>query len=279
MTRISPWPFTLALLLAALTSGCATFSSPRPTTDLPQTFVIQTESDTWQLTHSTDSAFVVHSDSGAIRNLYGADDPSEYQEPGEYYGFAARLISVVGPHITYEVREGGYSSGAAHGFAAHHFVTVDLRLEERVLDGRRRRRGVPLDWLMHEGVDCARELLRQPADQQIRAFCEGPQPERIIEEALARDPWFSALREDDSMCTYDHDMIMGTSYGFERVEPGYVTVLLGLGHGCEVNRGAFHQVRLRLPTPSRLERDLAIAAERGTLAQDLRPENDWADGQ
>ena len=237
------------------------------------------ESGTWQLTHSTDSAFVVHSDSGAIRNLYGADDPSDYQEPGEYYGFAARLISVVGPHITYEVREGGYSSGAAHGFAAHHFVTVDLRLEERVLDGRRRRRGVPLDWLMHEGVDCARELLRQPADQQIRAFCEGPQPERIIEEALARDPWFSGLREDDSMCTYNHDMVMGTSYGFERVEPGYVTVLLGLGHGCEVNRGAFHQVRLRLPTPSRLERDLAIAAERGTLAQDLRPKNDWADGQ
>ena len=138
---------------------------------------------------------------------------------------------------------------------------------------------MPLDWLMHEGVDCARELLSKPADQQIRAFCEGPQPERIIEEALARDPWFSGLREDDSMCTYDHDMIMGTSYGFERVEPGYVTVLLGLGHGCEVNRGAFHQVRLRLPTPSRLERDLAIAAERGTLAQDLRPENDWADGQ
>ena len=275
----SRWPFPLALMTAALASGCATLSSPGPTTAEPQTFVVHTEDDSWQITHSTESAFVVHSESGVRRELYGAADPSDYQEPDEYYGFRARLVSVVGPHITYEVREGGYSSGAAHGFAAHHFVTVDLRLEERLLDGRRKRRGVPLDWLMHEELDCAQALLHQPADPEIRAFCEGPQPERIIEAALARDPWFSDLREDDSMCTYNHDMLMGTSYGFERVDPGYVTVLLGLGHGCEVDRGAFHQLRLRLPTPSRLEQDLKNAAERGTLAQNLRPRNDWVDGQ
>jgi hypothetical protein len=74
-------------------------------------------------------------------------------------------------------------------------------------------------------------------------------------------------------------MLMGNSYGFQDIESGVVTILLGIGHGCEVARGSFHQIQLRLPIPKRLAHDLRLARERGLLARDLRPLNDWQEGQ
>jgi hypothetical protein len=83
------------------------------------------------------------------------------------------------------------------------------------------------------------------------------------------------MRQDKNNCAYSEGMLMGTSYGFQSIEPGFVSVILGIGHGCELDRGAFHQVELRLPIPERLKRDLRAASERGLLARELRPINDW----
>ena len=255
--------------------GCALGPLTHPTRDTAQTFELETDKGTWTITHDSQSASARHEETGKITELYAADDAHNYTDEHEYYAFSARLVSVVGTHVTFEVSEGGYSAGAAHGFAAHNFSTLDLSLSERVKDGYRKRSGIPLDWLMYDGLDCAAAMVDEPIDPEARALCLGPEPEQVIEAALALDPWLTEMRKDKMSCAYNEGMLMGTSYGFQSIEPGFVSVILGIGHGCELARGAFHQVEVRLPIPPRLERELREANERGLLARELRPLNDW----
>jgi hypothetical protein len=262
--------FSTAALL-----GCATGPLTHPTTNAPQTFELETDEGTWMITHGRQSASARHQETGVVKRLYAADDPDDYDDEHEYYGFEARLVSVVGTHVTFELSEGGYSEGAAHGFAVHRFSTLDLSLSSTVKDGYRKRAGIPLDWLMYDGLDCGQAMRSDPVDPKLRTFCEGREPELLIETALALNPWLTEVRKDPMNCSYNEGMLKGTSYGFQEIDSGFVTVLLGIGHGCEVARGAFTQVEIRLPIPKRLARDLRLARERGLLARDLRPRNDW----
>jgi len=101
----------------------------RPTTATPQIFSLPTDSDggAWRITHSFGEAFAGYIVDGepfdeSHIELWKCQDPKRFA----YYSCRARLVSVVGDLVSFEIEEAGYVRGTAHGFADHRFIVKEL---------------------------------------------------------------------------------------------------------------------------------------------------------
>ncbi|MEE2779816.1 MAG: hypothetical protein VYE15_04775, partial [Myxococcota bacterium] len=233
----------------------------------------------WALFHSLGRGWARHLSSGKVVTLWEREDPDDYED----YGMAARLVSIVGPHVTYEIMEGGYREGAAHPFAYHSYRVVRLRELTQLHPDSGRPGAVPLKWLFHD--DNTRCGSVTSGDQ---ATCDHGVAEERVLSLLKDDPFLKEARQQSmASCIFDEGDLVGTSYGFHRLHGDQVEVHLGLSHGCEVNRGMFNLVKVRMKPPpspapgvspsrtSTLLQDLREADVRGLLGHHLRTSEGW----
>jgi hypothetical protein len=243
----------------------------RPTATAPQTFRTVHEEDegsNWAITHSHASAFAVHGATGLRLTLWESEDASDYKD----YSMEGRLVSVVGNVVSFEIMEGGHREGAAHGFAIHQFgaVMLDWGFGDKV-------QGVPLKWLLQDEIECLEnsgfyeDISEDDMDMAIKALCESPQMEAPLRAVIEAAPPLRDMPEKDRGCTFQEEALTGTSYAFHQLEGDQVIVHLGLGHGCEVLRGAFTEVLFGYKPPEGLMKELRQAEKRGLLGHQLRP--------
>jgi hypothetical protein len=229
------------------------------------------EWDNWTVTHSHASAFAVHGATGLRLTLWESENASAYKD----YSMEGRLVSVVDNIVSFEIMEGGYREGAAHGFAIHQFraVTLDWGFGDKV-------QGVPLKWLLQDELECLGnsgfyvDLPEDDLDMAVRALCESPQMEAPLRAVIEAAPPLRDMPEKDRGCAFQEEALTGTSYAFHHLEGDQVIVHLGLGHGCEVLRGAFTEVLFGYKPPAGLMKQLREAEIRGLLGHQLRPAED-----
>jgi hypothetical protein len=197
------------------------------------------------------------------RELLGPDPP-EYPEPVLNVRASFRPLSVVGPLVSLLATGDGYAPGAAHPYAFQSIEVIDVS-----------RPGAKPSLLDYYGE---RELVAALlADPWIRRFRDPDAPARpaatLAEVAAALNDGRGAMGEgaeascdDDAYFSPD----LARAFAFHHREGGRVAVRIGIPHGAEVCRGAFHQVALWLPVPAALRADLRRAARReaGFLARD-----------
>ena len=173
--------------------------------------------------------------------MYEQPDPSDDCDYNEVRG---RVLSVVGSLVSFETTSGWYCKGNAHEGRSVQFRTVDL--------------------------DTGTEV-------DIRSLV----PETTILAALTRDAFVaralnrhapddlrSLISVADGGCAASF-WSLETSFAFYEVRDDAVAVRFGLGHGCEVMRGALNEVEVELPRPEGL--DVEEAERKGHLMNTLAP--------
>ncbi|MDH5630043.1 MAG: hypothetical protein OEY96_07795 [Gammaproteobacteria bacterium] len=154
--------------------------------------------------------------------------------------FQGRVISIVGNYVSVEKQGGGYCMGAAHPYQYKTFETIDITTGKKVSLKDIFDENEIFEALMKDGV--------------IQNTLKGKVPNNL------KDLFSMA----DGGCDYAiYDFMLG-SFAFHHLNGSRVAVRIGVGHGCEVNRGAFTQLGMYLKIPESL-----MPALKSAEAQDL----------
>ncbi|MEM7583870.1 MAG: hypothetical protein AAF560_10855 [Acidobacteriota bacterium] len=159
--------------------------------------------------------------------------------------FAGKVLSIVGPYISYQMFSDGYTEGAAHPWSHVTFETKHMGTGEVV----------ELTEIFSEAAILEALL----ADSVIRRALEGQPPESLGE----------LFDRVDGGCEFNLSQRSLTSFAFHHIQEDKIAVRLGLSHGCEVQRGSFTQLGLALDIPSELREASRSAASRGLLMDEL----------
>lgn len=200
------------------------------------------ESDGWQISWD-DSRGTAQRSTPPSANvvLYQQPVPSEDCDYNELTG---RVLSVVGSLVSFETSSGWYCQGTAHGGAVARFSTVDLETGA----------AVNIRSLVPETAIVA--ALKQ--DGLVNEALDGRDPEDLR----------SLIGQADGGCAVSF-LLLATSFAFYELRGDKVAVRFGLGHGCEVMRGALNEIEIELPFPGGL--DVEEADTRGHLMNNLAP--------
>ena len=172
-----------------------------------------------------------------------------YEQPGpsedcDYNELRGRVLSVVGSLVSFETTSGWYCQGNAHNGVVASFSTVDLDT------------GTEADIRQFVPETTIVAALKQDA---------------LVANALnGRDPddLRGLIDQADGGCAVSF-LSLATSFAFYELRGDRIAVRFGLGHGCEVMRGALNEIEVELPFPSGL--DVEDADARGRLMNNLAP--------
>ena len=173
--------------------------------------------------------------------LYEQPDPSEDCEYNELLG---RVLSVVGSLVSFETSSGWYCQGNAHEGNSARFGTVNLET----------RAEVDIRSLVEDAFIVA--ALKQ--DGLVSKALNGREPENLR----------SLVEQANGGCAVSF-LPLATSFAFYEPRGDKVAVRFGLGHGCEVMRGALNEIEVELPFPKGL--DVEEADAKGQLMNSLAP--------
>ncbi len=150
-------------------------------------------------------------------------------------GYTFRLLSVVGPVLSYEESE-NCACGGAHPSAFTRFHAVDLNTG----------RPVKIDTLF-----APNEIFRALAADRIvrKALPPGAHPQTL--PALLKALEFQSVTIDDCSYLFTNDIL--DSFAFYDIAGPRVAVRLSLPHAVETCRGSMTQLGIWLPIPKALE--------------------------
>jgi len=174
---------------------------------------------------------------------------SEHIDGPDEHGYRSQehfqVRSMVGPWLS--VDHSWYSEGGAHPSYGIDRTTHDIT---------RGGQAIALNEIFSEAV--LFEALR--ADTVIQKYLRDASVETLseLQQSLYGE------------CAVSFSGLL-TSWAFHHVRGDQVAVRIGLGHGCEVERGNFTELGLYLPIPSHLRSTIMAADEAGTLMDDLSP--------
>jgi len=182
-----------------------------------------------------------------------AADPSAnvilYEQPNQsedcdYNELRGRVLSVVGSLVSFETTSGWYCQGNAHDGAVARFATVDLNTGAEV------------------------DIRQFVSDTTVLAALK--QDSLVNNALIGRDPddLRSLIDQADGGCAVSF-LLLATSFAFYELRGDRIAVRFGLGHGCEVMRGALNEIEIELPFPMGL--DVEEADAKGNLMNNLAP--------
>ena len=156
------------------------------------------------------------------------------------------LLSIVGPYVSFAVDY--YAEGGAHPSYGMIWKVIDISQPENPLD--------------------LRELFGEQA--VFEALKSAPAILAATTEKNPRD-LDTLLGSLDGGCSTDMGPRMLLRFAFHHVSNHEASVAVGIGHGCETERGNFTIVPLTLAAPERLSLELQFASQAGSLMQMLAP--------
>ncbi|MCP5419899.1 MAG: hypothetical protein H6970_07105 [Gammaproteobacteria bacterium] len=139
--------------------------------------------------------------------------------------FSGKILSIVGPYISYQGESEGYAEGAAHPWNNVYYKTIDMRTGK----------AVKLTDLFDE-----REIFQALSnDSVIAAALHDKTPENLAELLQATDGGCDFYIGEESL----------SHFAFHHLQKNQVAVRLGLSHGCEAARGNLTQIGFYLTVP------------------------------
>ncbi|NOK14436.1 hypothetical protein [Corallococcus exercitus] len=167
------------------------------------------------------------------------------------------VLSVVGPWVSYEDSNGGYTGGA-HPYASRIYVTRDVTKGK---DGFNL-----LDVFPEKDV-----LKALKADGYVRKYI-GDDP-KAFENAKTVEALLASLQAGEDCVGFEYGLDnVKRSVAFHHVEGDKVAVRISFGYAAEVCRGNMYVVGLLLPIPASLKPALERASTRqeGFLMKDAK---------
>ena len=223
--------FTLLLLMPQLTfadQGVKKISSSAKTLYIAKSYL--EDEDKWDIRWSEHYAmadkFVIY---------------YEQQWDNTESEFSGKVLSIVGPYVSYKISSHGYSQGAAHPWAVSHFDTINISTGKKA---------TLTD--IFEAKDIYHALIK---DNVIVKALKGATPKNLPE----------LLAKVDGGCDFYFSKKSLSNFAFHHVNKNRVAVRLGLSHGCEVQRGNLTQIGFYLPIPNQLKEQLTRAKANSTL--------------
>ena len=166
---------------------------------------------------------------------------SEEQWDNTESSFAGKILSVVGPYLSYKINSQGYSEGAAHPWHSVYFKTINF------VHGKT----TQLTDIFNED-DVFQALL---SDGVIKKALGNKRPANLNE----------LLQQVDGGCDFSLTKSNLSSFVFHHIKNDRVAIRLGLGHGCEVMRGKFTQLGFYLNIPPHLKKIFTAARSKNLL--------------
>jgi hypothetical protein len=154
-----------------------------------------------------------------------------------------RILSVVGPYVSYAVEF--YTDGGAHPTYGTIWKVADVRDPGREVD-------------LRELVGAAPIHRAMKADKKLQRALRGGNPADLT----------ALLATLDGGCTMALGPTMTKAFAFHHLVGDQVAVRLGIGHGCEVERGTFTEIELLVPIGDLMPMIIPAAAA-GTLMEDF----------
>ncbi len=163
------------------------------------------------------------------------------------YRRRVRLLSAVGPYVSYRFDTDGFCEGSVHPFGEIAYRTIDAGDAANVRTASLR--DIFDDAVLYDAL--ARDpIVRQALDSSgVRE-----DPPRTLDALVA---WLGAWTGG---CEYAFPPDMLSRFAFYAVNGDSVSVRVALTYGCEAARGNLTQLGLRLPTPPALARALQRAS-------------------
>ena len=155
--------------------------------------------------------------------------------------FSGKVLSIVGPYISFQVVSSGYSEGAAHPWHVQYYETKNIS------NGKK----VKLTDLFEE-EEVFKALLN---DSVIKKALGDNNPKDLNE----------LFKQVDGKCDFYLDEDSLNSFAFHHIKGEMVAIRLGLKHGCEASRGNFTQLGFYLKIPESLKRSLDRANKNNVL--------------
>ncbi|MBL8018688.1 MAG: hypothetical protein JNM27_03405 [Leptospirales bacterium] len=155
-------------------------------------------------------------------------------------------LSVVGPLVSYAAK--WYGEGGAHPSYGTLFAAFDMQTQKKAN--------------LKEYFSEPQILTALLTDSLLKPRVRNIQKVHTLTEFF---------KQADGGCELAiHDDIL-ESFAFHHIKADRVAIRIGIPHGCEVNRGDFHQIGFYLPLPPKLKAALQIAEEQKTLMIHLAP--------
>ncbi|WP_244227006.1 hypothetical protein [Corallococcus aberystwythensis] len=166
------------------------------------------------------------------------------------------VLSVVGPWVSYEDSNGGYTGGA-HPYASRIYVTEDVTKGKDAFN--------LLDVFPEKDV-----LKALKADGYVRKFMGDP---KAFESAKTVEALLASLEAGEDCVGFEYGLDnVKRSVAFHHVEGDKVAVRISFGYAAEMCRGNMYVVGLLLPIPASLQPALERARTRqeGFLMKDAK---------
>ncbi|MCA9808275.1 MAG: hypothetical protein KC476_10005 [Cyanobacteria bacterium HKST-UBA06] len=171
---------------------------------------------------------------------------------------AVRLLSVVGPLVSYEQSSEFYSKGAAHPASYSDIVAWDIKAPKTDM--------LLTDWF--EDHDVLRALYSHPALlPYLKASSQPP-----LSEFRSAQAYVNYLHDAVQDCKLSVPENMLASFAFVALDNDSATVELGAPHGCEVERGRLTRLQLTLPMTTKLRRLVSSADTVWFLPRRTKPD-------
>ena len=200
------------------------------------------ESDGWQI--GWDDTMGVARRAGHPSAEVILYEQPEQSDGCDYNELSGRVLSVVGSLVSFETTRGWYCQGNAHPGKSARFHAVDLDT------------GAEVD--IRSLVEDASIVAALKQDGLVSKALNGCDPEDLE----------SLVEQADGGCAVSFPRL-ATSFAFYEPRDDKVAVRFGLGHGCEVMRGALSEIEVELPFPIGL--DVEGADAKGQLMNSLAP--------
>lgn len=192
------------------------------------------EEDFWDIRWSTDYAIAKSS------VIY-----SEQKWDNTENSFTGKVLSIVGPYISYREESGGYSQGAAHSWKIVFYETLNFTTGKKVKLIDIFKKKEVFQALLNDGI--------------IKNALNGQSPKNLAE----------LLQQADGDCEFYLSENSLSSFVFHHIKGNKVAVRLGLKYGCEAMRGNFTVLGFYLQIPQDLRKSFAKAKKNKLLMNEM----------
>ena len=212
---------------------------------LPEALTIK--SGHWSISEEKGQATAVNPENGQQVQIFKDVNTKSQaaKNNGQWLEESFQMLSIVGSIISY--KRVYYAEGGAHPSYGTEFKSVDLDKGGAAIS--------------------LRDIFPD------RAILDSLLRDKVIKSKISAKP--DSLNElfelIDGGCELNLSSLILRSFAFHHVNGGLVAVRIGVGPGCELNRGNFTQLGIYLPIPSKWANEFNAAVTNGTLMQQLVP--------
>ncbi len=233
----------LTFIAIAMLTSCLGFADGRSTSinsvadsseQSNHWWVHSVSSGGWEFKWSGEIMLAINDTTGTLDTLFVNHSIPQTDTSDYYYEDEYRVMSIVGPYVSWSYSYDG--SGGPHPIAG-------IRYETHVPGNFGR---ISLPEIFPE-IEIQRALL---ADTLILSHLRKQSPANLTD----------LVGSLDGGCEMDLDDIL-TSFAIGAIESDSVTVNFGITHGCEVMRGNFTEMTIKLPLPGN-QRQMFIEARK-----------------